>query len=454
MRGPGTNGRPERIRAQLVALASLMRKELIQTFRDRNMVAMMVVVPLLQLAIFGYAANMEVSHVGLVIADEDHTDQSRRFANQVLAGDTFDHVATLDSARQAAGYLVQGRASVALVLPRGFAEAAAGLKKGSVQVLVDGGQSVTAVVAGNALSQVVSLYSIEVTKKALAERLAGMAHMQAQPTNRGDSLIGLEGNKSSETDENGGNDGQQPDNESSNAPASSIPGNTDMDENSSSGSSLRFPDFLFRPRVFYNPTLESRIFMVPGVAASLLLILTVLVTSMGVVRERETGTLEQVLVSPMSPTVLLLGKTLPYLLIGFVDLLLVIVAAVWLFSIPFRGPVLVILVGGILYLGSTLAVGLTVSTFSSTQQQAVLGGLFVLMPAIVLSGFLAPVDNMPLWMQRITLFDPMRHFVEILRGCMLKGASWRDLAPQLVALASLGAFLMGLASIRFRGQVK
>ncbi len=413
MSAPGRRTGLRRFMAQWVALGSMVRKELVQTFRDRRMVFMMVAVPLLQLTIFGYAVDMDVTHVPLVVQDEDQSAASRKFIEEVLAGETFEDAGRVEKAREAVSRLVEGRASVALVIPRSFAGMESGRRSGAVQVLVDGGQSVTAVVAANALAQMVALRSIQIVQEVVTERFSAMAMNQEGQ--------GLDA------------DGQAP---------------------SASFAPFRPPTFHFRPRVFYNPTLESRIFMVPGVAASLLMILTILITSMGVVRERESGTLEQVLVSPLSPTVLLLGKTLPYLLIGFMDLLLVIVAAVWLFDIPFRGPVLVILTGGILYLGSTLALGLTVSTISSTQQQAVLGGLFVLMPAIVLSGFLAPVDNMPVWMQDLTLLNPMRHFVEILRACMLKGAGWEDLAPQIVALASLGALLMGIASMRFSKQVQ
>ncbi len=377
----------------LFALAALVRKELVQTFRDRRLAALIVVVPLIQLTIFGYAVNLDVKNTKLVTADEDATWASRRLLDDLAAGDTFREIDRLGSGRQAANALEESRADVVVVVPRGLGRRLGKGSAATLQVLVDGGQSVTAVTAGNAAAQ----YAGERTQSLLVEALRRRA--------------------------------------------------------AASGRAISLPELHFEPRVFYNPSLESRIYMVPGVAASLLLILTTILTAMGIVREKENGTLEQLLVSPVSKLTLLLGKTLPYVLVGFADLLLVLTAAVWIFQVPFRGPVLAVLTGGLLYLGSTLALGLFVSTLAQNQQQATLAALFVIMPGIVLSGFIAPVANMPRWLQVVTMADPMRHFVEILRAGLLKGAGWSDLAPQLLALAALAVLLMAAAVLRFRKRL-
>jgi ABC-2 type transport system permease protein len=207
------------------------------------------------------------------------------------------------------------------------------------------------------------------------------------------------------------------------------------------------------PRVAYNPRLKTAPYLVPGIAATLLVIVTTLVTAMGLSRERENGTMEQVLVTPIRPTWLLLGKLLPFLLIGVLDMGLLIAMGTWLFDVPLRGSLLVAGLGVALYLFSTLGMGLFISTASQTQQQAFLGGFLFLLPGILLSGILTPIRAMPGWLQAITYLNPVRHFAEVMRGVLLRGAGFGDLWFQLAALAVLGGSLMGLAVARFRTQL-
>jgi len=207
------------------------------------------------------------------------------------------------------------------------------------------------------------------------------------------------------------------------------------------------------PRVLYNPRLRSAPYIVPGIAGTLLVIVTTMVTAMGLSREREMGTMEQVLVTPIRPVWLLLGKLLPFLVIGIFDLLLLVAVGSWVFEVPLHGSPLVGATGVMLYVFSTLGVGLFISTISQNQQQAFLGSIIFMMPAILLSGVMTPIRGMPGWLQVVTWINPLRHFAEVMRGVLLRGAGFTDLWFQLASLAVLGVGVMALAVSRFRTQV-
>jgi ABC-2 type transport system permease protein len=206
-------------------------------------------------------------------------------------------------------------------------------------------------------------------------------------------------------------------------------------------------------RVLYNQTLSSAVYMVPGVAASLLLNVTAIITAMGLAKEKETGTLEQVLVTPIRPSVLLAGKCLPFVMFGLIDVIAVLLIGSQLFDVPLKGSLLVVGLGSVLYLFSTLGMGILLATLGSSQQQAILGAFSFILPAVLLSGFASPIENMPTWLQPLTLLNPMRHFVEIMRGCLLKGATFADLARQLIWLAGLGSAILGVSVMRFRKRL-
>lgn len=204
------------------------------------------------------------------------------------------------------------------------------------------------------------------------------------------------------------------------------------------------------PRVLYNPRLTTAIYMVPGIMGSLLLVVTSIVTAMGLARERETGTLEQILVTPISPATLLAGKCLPYIAFGLIDVIAILVLGTLIFDVPIHGSLGVLGLGAFLYLFSTLGIGILIATLSSSQQQAMLGAFAFILPTMLLSGFMSPIASMPHWLQPLTLAIPMRHFIEIMRRCLLKGATIGDLAPQLAALAVLGTAILTLSVLRFR----
>jgi len=210
------------------------------------------------------------------------------------------------------------------------------------------------------------------------------------------------------------------------------------------------PDVVMLPRVLHNPRLRTSMYMVPGIIALLLLIVTVIITSMGLARERETGTLEQVMVTPMSSIVLLVGKLLPYVAIGLFDFMLAIVVATRVFGVPIRGSFAVAVVGTGLYVVCTLGVGLLISTISRTQQQAFIGGFLFLLPTLLLSGVMTPLWGIPSWLLPISKVIPVKYYVEIIRGVLLRGSTLADLTFHLAVLAAEGVLVLGFAAWRFQ----
>jgi len=377
------------------SLAALVRKELIQAFRDRRMLFMLLGVPVIQLVIFGYAANLEFLHAATVVLDDDRTPQSRAFSEGLGAEGTFSlrPVRTEPDVRRA---LQLGDAQAALVIPRGFGEDLAAGRTARVQVLVDGSEPTRAVGAAAAATAY--------TQRASAQALL------ARPR-----------------------------------PPAAATVDTPLPP--------PVPRIALQARLLYNPALKSRLFMVPGTAASILLIITTIVTAMGLAREREIGTMEQLLCTPIRPLTLMVGKTIPYALFGLFDEALILVIGNVVFGVPIRGSLGVIFLGTVFYLVGTLSMGLLISTVARTQQQALMGGFFFLLPALLLSGFITPIDAMPAWIRPITYLSPVRYFIDIVRGTLLRGATLVDLLPTLAALAALGVGVMLLAANRFRRTI-
>jgi len=377
----------------LSSLIAIIAKEYRQTFRDPRMVALLTVAPLIQLLLLGFAVNLDVEHVPTAIADEDRTPQSRAIAEGLTAGDAFDLVRTVDSGEKAARLIARGQVPVAVVIPRGFAEKERRQQPVALQALVDGGDSNRAIVAQNA----VVAFAMQRAATEARRNLAQMAAAQGQ--------------------------------------------------------AMAIAQVNVEPRVLYNPTLDSRIYFVPGVAATLLLIVTLVTSAGGLTREREMGTLEQVMVTPIRPETLILGKTIPYGVIGMVDLGYVLAVGTWVFGVPIRGSLWLIFAAGVLYMLTTLGFGLLVSSAARTQQQAFMGAMFFIMPAVLLSGFVTPVENMPDWLRPLSGLTPVRHFVEILRAVLLKDASFAEMSAQFLALAGMGIAVYGASAYLLRRKL-
>ncbi len=364
----------------LQSLFNVMKKELSQTLRDRRMLATLIVSPVLQLVIFGYAIDLDVDRIPTVVCDEDGTPASRDLAQAFFADRTFLRREDVLDPSQAQDALETGGASAVLIVPKGFALRVARADAPEVQVIVDGTDVTLAQVASNAASQFLLL-------RGIGGRLSSVAAA---------TLV---------------------------------------------------------PRVMYNQRLKSAVYMLPGVLATLLLNVTAIVTAMGLARERETGTLEQILVTPIRPAVLLAGKCLPYILFGLIDVLAILLLGNLIFDVPFRGSFGVVALGSFLYLFSTLGIGILIATLSSSQQQAMLGAFAFMLPAMLLSGFMSPISSMPVWLRPLTMLIPMRHYIEIMRGCLLKGAGIRDLAQQMIALTLLGTGILAISVARFRKRL-
>jgi len=364
-------------------------KEVRQTMADRRMLGLLVVAPLLQLTVFGFAVNLDVDRLPTAVVDLDRTPASRSHVQRLLADGTLVRAAEVESVPRAETLIDEGRATVAVIIPPGFEHDLGRGQPTRVQAIVDGTNQNKSGVAQAAVTR----YFGEVSQAVVAARLP---------------------------------------------PACAPQG----------GGGLRL-----QPRVFYNPHLATPPFMLPGVIAIMLLINTALLTAIGLAREKETGTLEQVLVTPIPPAVLMLGKIFPSLVIGVFEFFLALIASSWIFAVPLGAGVGLLLGSTFLFLLSTLGVGLFISTFSRTQQQAYMGGFLFLMPANLLSGMLTPISSMPGWLRPITFLNPLRYYIDILRAALLKGAGAYDLWPQLVALAVFGAAIVLASSLRFRTRL-
>ncbi len=376
----------------LFMLWAVVQKEFRQTVRDRRMMVLLIAAPLIQLVLFGYAVRLDVDRVPTVVVDLDQSELSRTHLRRVLADDTLRQVAASQDVKQALRQLETRGAAAVLIVPAGFERDIRRGRGAQVQVVLDGSDPNRANVAGSAVAEYFARES-EVLGRTRLARTAGLG-----------------------------------------------------------GAVPLVPHVDVRARVLFNPGLETSIYMVPGITAMLLLVITTIVSAMGLARERERGTLEQILVSPVPSTVLMLGKIIPFAVIGLLDLLLALTAGAYVFDMPLRGSLTLLFFATALYLTITLGVGLLISTFSSSQQQAFMGGFLFMLPAALLSGIMTPVRSMPAWLGTLTLLNPLRHYAEITRGVLLRGASVAELSWQLTALAVTGLAVCSYSALRFRKQ--
>jgi ABC-2 type transport system permease protein len=378
------NGTLERIRRLIV-------KEFIQTLRDPHARFGLIVPPIIQMLVFGYAASYTVRHVATAILDQDHSQESRELAARFWSSAYFDVGPPPADAHQIDELIDHRRITMAVRIMPGFSEQ---LRKGGtapVQVILDGTNSNTALVALSYVVQITQRYSAQY----LADHLARVY------------------------------------------PAG-----------------MQMPSIELIERPWFNPDLDSRWFFVPGTIAALTMVLVVTMTAFAVVREREIGTLEQIMVTPIRPFEMIAGKTIPYVAIALVQVAVVTAVAIVWFQVPFRGSFALLLLGSIAFIFSVLGAGLSISTLSATQQQALVTAFFLIMPNIILSGFAFPIDSMPHALQLLTYLDPMRYYLIILRDCFLKGNGVAILWPQLAALFVLGAVLLTVSVLRFHKSLE
>ena len=379
----------------------LIQKEFRQVFRDKPMLFIIFFVPVVQMVVLGFAITIDVKNVSTVIVDFDRSSLSREIARRFQNSPYFDvkgHTSSLSKVRSG---LDDWRFQLAVVVPRHFGrDVERGLRPG-VQILVDGVDGNT---AGIALGYATGL-------------LGDLATVTVRAASR--SVVTTSGATASST------------------PAA-VPGISSV-----------VPE----TRLWYNLDLESKNYMVPGLIAVLLTIISMFLTSMGLVREKEMGTLEQLLVTPIRTWQLILGKVLPFLMLSFVELVLMLIIAFLVFGLTIEGSVLLLFCLAGLYLLSTLGLGIFISTLAQTQQQALFIAWFFMVFLIFMSGFLFPIENMPFFIQKLTYLDAMRYFMTIVREIFLKGSPPRFLLGEIAILAGIGACILFLSSLRFRKRV-
>jgi len=380
-------------------IREILRKEFSQTLRDPRRRSLLFGPPLIQLIIFGYAVNLDVEHTRTAWMDRDRTVESRELLAAFKGSNYFEVVATPQGEEEIEPLIDHGEVQAVIRVLPGFAQ---DIRRGitaPVQVLVDGTNSNTAAIISGYASQIIARYA--------NDTLAAQKNAQLFPR----------------TEDAGG-------------PIPSL-----------------IPRLSVQSRVWFNPDLASRVYFVPGVIVNIIALVTIMLTAMSIVREKEIGTMEQLMVTPIRPIELILGKLLPFAVIGVFETAFVVIAALFIFGTPMRGSLVLLFLCALLFLLSTLGIGLFISTISRTQQQAMMSSFFFFMPAMLLSGFAFPIRNMPELVQYITYLNPVRYFMQIVRGLFLKGVGMEALWQEMTALTVFGIAILLLSALRFHKRL-
>jgi ABC-2 type transport system permease protein len=356
------------------------------------MFAIILIAPVVQLIFLGYAATLDVNIVHTLVYDQDRTYESRKFVETFTSSGFFKVDYYVDNYMQLTKNLDKGKIILALVIPKEFSEKIQRRETSPVQAIFNGSDGNTASISAGYVTKIVSGYA----QTLLVDYMDKMGR-KILPVGRIEPEI----------------------------------------------------------RVWYNPLLLTRHFMVPGIVGLLLSIITLILTSLGIVKEKEIGTLEQLIVTPIKPFQLIIGKLVPFIILGFISVVIVLTAMTYIFDIPVRGSVIFLFFCSFLYILSTLGLGLFVSTISKTQQQAMMIAIFgIMMPMVYLSGFAFPIENMPKIIQYISYLIPLRYFIAIIRGVILKGIGFKDLWLETLVLFFMGIVILFLSSLRFRKKLE
>jgi ABC-2 type transport system permease protein len=370
----------------LKRIREIVRKEFIQIRRDRGLRRMVLLMPLVQLLIYGYVVATEIRALPMVVLDRSASSESQRLVDRFIASGYFALEGYVPSLKEIEQHLNSGQSMFALVIPTDYARDVRRGVLAKVQLLVDGTNSNTATIALGYAGGVIGAENAALLKQNLARK--GIRKIEA--------------------------------------------------------------GIREEPRVWFNPSLRAINYMVPGIICVLLMEMMVPLTAFSLVRERERGTIEQLMVTPLRAGEVLAGKTVPYILIGLMDAAIILTAGTLWFGVPVPGNILSLFVGTLLFIVVSLSMGIVVATLVSTQQQAALSAQFVLVPNILLSGFMFPIESMPEGMQWFTTILPMRYFLVIVRGIMMKGLGLMDLWDQMIPLAVLGVLIFSISWLRFR----
>lgn len=367
-------------------IASVTRKEFLHILRDKRTLAIMLVIPVVQMLLFGYAVTTDVKHLSMVVFDQDRSVQSRDLVDAYRVSTIFDVDYFVESEPDLELLIDSGQARAGLVIGPGFGDDI--LKRGSAQVafIIDGSDPTVANTVLAAALTVGQAKSVQLVQSFLAR------------------------------------------------------------------SGLRFsgnPGLDVRTRVWYNPDMVSANFMVPALIGFILQIMTTMLTALAIVREKELGTVEQLIVTPIRPFELILGKVAPYVVVAMIDAVEILLVGSWWFKVPVNGSVALLVTLCLVFLLSSLGIGILISSVARTQQEAMFLAFFSMFPAIFLSGFLFPLSSMPEVLQLLSYAVPLRYFLIIDRGIVLKGNGLDILWPQVVALSVFGVAILALASTRF-----
>lgn len=372
---------------RLARLKPIVKKEFRQIVRDKRTIGMLVILPVFLLMMFGYALNFDVKNVSLAVYDQDKSQTSREFINYFLNSGYFKLKYHLSGHKGIDELLDEGKVTVVMIIPENFSRNLLAGKPASVQILIDGANASQATTVAGYANAFIQGYSLKIIANFFSRR---------------------------------------------------------------SGMTLSLP-IDFRPRIWYNPELKSARFLVPGLISFILMLTAVISTSLSVVREKERGTMEQILVSPIQPLELILGKTIPYVFLSLLSAYLILLVGYVLFDVSIKGSQVQLFLVTILFLFVALGMGLFISTIASSQQVAFqLSGIIVMLPSFLLSGFVFPIRNMPVAVQIFTYFIPARYFLVALRSIILKGVGLRGFWSDVLFLFLFGILMLSLSWVRMR----
>jgi ABC-2 type transport system permease protein len=378
-------------------IREIIIKELRQTLRDPRMRGTLLMPPLIQMLVFGFAVNLDVEHARIAWMDLDRSVASRELEDEFTSTGRFSVARRVTSEAETQQALDRGEVDVAIRVMPGFAADLSRGREAAVQILVDGSNSNTASIISTQATQIIRQYASRHLAELQRQKMVGRA--VDRPLY---------------------------------AP---------------------LPNLTAEPRVWFNPELRSRNYFVPGILVNIIMLVTISLTSIAIVREKEIGTMEQLMVTPIRPIELIIGKTLPFAAIGVFQLVFVSTIALAVFRVPMAGSPWLLLLASIFFIACTLGLGLFISTVSNTQQQAMMTTLFLFQPMFMLSGFSFPIQNMPQVVQWATYLNPMRYFMDIVRGIFLKGVGLDSLWPQIGMLAILGATVLTASALRFQKRL-
>lgn len=374
------------------SIFEFIKKEFLQFKRDPKMFALILLAPVIQLTFLGFAATLDIKLVRTIVFDQDKSITSRDFVERFTSSGYFQIEKYVSNYDEITEAIDKGDAILALVMPNDFEENIYSRQTTSVQALFNGSDGNTAGIVAGYVQNIVSYYSQEIV----------------------------------------------------------------LDFKHRSGQKLSpVPVISAETRVWYNPELKTRNFMVPGIVGLLLSLITLILTSLAVVKEKEIGTMEQLIVTPLKPYHIIIGKLVPFVFLSFAAVIIILASMWFIFGIPVKGELWFLFLSSFLYILSTLGLGLFVSTISKTQQQAMMISIFaVMMPMIFLSGFAFPIENMPQSIQYISYIIPLRYFNDIIRGVILKGLGISDLWFQALLLLLMGITILSFSSLRFKSRLE